>query len=102
MRCLLLGIFAGSIVCATGLGIAAEPEVPAQNTPASDQAAGQPAEQPISSADLAFFEEHVRPLLVRRCYECHSSDAEELKGGLALDTRTGWEIGGDSGAALTP
>lgn len=91
MRCLLLGLIAGTILCATGLAGAAEP----------DQASN-PAEPPVPAADLAFFEEHVRPLLVKRCYECHSAEAEELKGGLALDTRAGWEIGGDSGTALTP
>ena len=41
-----------------------------------------------------FFESKIRPLLVDRCYECHSG--EKTKGGLALDTREGWQKGGDS------
>ena len=39
---------------------------------------------------------------MKHCYSCHSAEAEELKGGLALDTRAGWQIGGDSGTAIRP
>src|SRR6185369_16800964 len=46
---------------------------------------------------LAFFEQKVRPVLVDHCYECHSSTAKKVKGGLLLDTKAGWEQGGDSG-----
>jgi hypothetical protein len=52
--------------------------------------------------DLAFFERSVRPLLVERCYECHSGSKKRPKGGLRLDTRAGWTEGGDSGPALVP
>ena len=62
---------------------------------------GSAAAQP-EQAQHDFFEKQVRPLLVKHCYECHSSEAEELKGGLALDSRAGWERGGDSGAAIVP
>lgn len=51
---------------------------------------------------FAFFESEVRPLLVKHCYECHSEAAEKRKGGLWLDRREGWELGGDSGPALIP
>ena len=51
--------------------------------------------------DTAFFESKVRPLLIQRCYECHSQD-RKLKGGLALDSKSGWQTGGDHGAAITP
>lgn len=54
----------------------------------------------IAPQDLAFFESKIRPLLVEHCYDCHSG--EKTKGGLALDTRAGWQKGGDSGAALVP
>ncbi len=50
--------------------------------------------------DHAFFESMVRPLLVKHCYECHSG--EKTKGGLALDTKQGWQKGGDSGPVITP
>src|SRR5271156_4626465 len=49
-----------------------------------------------------FFEKRIRPLLVERCYECHSAKAKKLKGGLRLDTREGLSAGGDSGAAIFP
>ena len=49
----------------------------------------------------AFFRERVEPLLKQRCYECHSH-AGKIKGGLVLDSRSGWQAGGDSGSALVP
>jgi hypothetical protein len=47
-----------------------------------------------------FFEKQVRPILVERCYECHSAETK-TKGGLLLDTREGTLKGGDSGAVLS-
>jgi len=49
----------------------------------------------------AFFEAKVLPLLRQRCYECHSHESK-IKGGLALDSKYGWQTGGDHGAAITP
>lgn len=49
---------------------------------------------------LAFFENKIRPILVEHCYECHSGDQDEAMGGLLLDSRAGWQKGGDSGAAI--
>ena len=46
----------------------------------------------------AFFENHIRPILVTECVECHG--AEKQKGGLRLDSRVGGEKGGDSGAVV--
>ena len=51
---------------------------------------------------VAFFEKKIRPVLVDQCYECHSADAEKIKGGLTLDTRDGIRKGGDSGPAVVP
>ncbi len=51
---------------------------------------------------LDFFESRVRPVLVDRCYSCHSRKAEKLKGGLLLDTREGVLKGGISGPAIVP
>jgi Protein of unknown function (DUF1549)/Protein of unknown function (DUF1553)/Planctomycete cytochrome C len=51
---------------------------------------------------LAFFESKIRPVLVERCYECHSAKAAKIKGGLMLDSRAGVMKGGDSGPAITP
>ncbi|MEM7147684.1 MAG: DUF1553 domain-containing protein [Verrucomicrobiota bacterium] len=50
----------------------------------------------------AFFEKHIRPALITHCYECHSVEADKQKGGLLLDTKAGWQIGGDTGPAIVP
>ena len=47
-----------------------------------------------------FFEDRIRPLLVKHCYECHGADVAEGK--LRLDTKTGWERGGERGPAIVP
>jgi len=58
---------------------------------------------PIPPEQVQFFEQKIRPLLSEHCYECHSAQAKKVKGGLLLDTRKGWESGGDSGQpAITP
>jgi uncharacterized protein DUF1553/uncharacterized protein DUF1549/cytochrome c len=60
----------------------------------------QDAAPPPPAEQIEFFEKHVRPVLVERCYKCHSAKAEKLKGGLLLDTRPALFKGGDSGPAL--
>jgi len=52
-------------------------------------------------ADLEFFERKIRPILIERCYECHSED-KKVKAGLRLDVTEGWLEGGDSGPAVVP
>ena len=49
---------------------------------------------------IEFFEKHIRPVLVESCYECHSDQAGESKGGLKLDARPAIEAGGQSGTVL--
>ncbi len=51
---------------------------------------------------IAFFEQKIRPVLVKECYSCHSSEAKRIKGGLRLDSRAGLLKGGDSGPAVVP
>ena len=51
---------------------------------------------------LDFFEKKIRPVLVERCYECHSATAGKRKGGLTLDTREGLLRGGDAGPVIVP
>jgi Protein of unknown function (DUF1553)/Protein of unknown function (DUF1549)/Planctomycete cytochrome C len=53
----------------------------------------------FTSEQIEFFEAKVRPVLVQHCYDCHSTDAKKLKGGLYVDSRDGLMKGGDSGAA---
>ncbi|MFO0898093.1 MAG: PSD1 and planctomycete cytochrome C domain-containing protein [Pirellulales bacterium] len=49
-----------------------------------------------------FFEQKIRPVLVERCYACHSAEADEPSGGLRLDSREAARAGGDSGPAVAP
>ncbi len=60
-----------------------------------------PANQPDPQS-VAFFEQRIRPLLIKHCYECHSADADSVEGDLWLDSRAGVLNGGDSGPAVVP
>ena len=42
-----------------------------------------------NTAEHEFFENRIRPILVRHCYECHAGSLKEPKGGLQLDWRDG-------------
>ncbi|MBL8816577.1 MAG: PSD1 domain-containing protein [Planctomyces sp.] len=54
----------------------------------------------LQEDDESYFRERVEPVLRRRCFACHSHTAEQMEGGLALDWKSGWEIGGTRGAAI--
>ncbi|MFM8986407.1 MAG: PSD1 and planctomycete cytochrome C domain-containing protein [Planctomycetia bacterium] len=62
-------------------------------------ASGSDAET-ISAGHLEFFEKLVRPLRVKRCFECHGGTQAE--GGLSLASSAGWKTGGDSGPTIVP
>lgn len=55
---------------------------------------------PADDTRTAFFEKTVRPILINRCYECHSTEKGKSKGGLTLDSRDAVLKGGDNGPAL--
>jgi acetyl esterase/lipase len=74
---------------------------PRPSAPPTAAAPPKPAAPP-SAAQLAHFEKKIRPVLVAKCYECHSAASKKIKGGLALDTREGLRKGGDSGPAVVP
>ena len=74
-----------------GLAQATEPGTPAD------------ADDPSRDASAAeAFNAEILPILKEHCYKCHSHDASQAKGGLMLDSRTGWAEGGDSGPAIVP
>jgi len=52
-------------------------------------------------AQIEFFEAKIRPILAQECYECHSTGTKK-KGGLVLDSRPGWQAGGESGDVIKP
>ncbi len=61
------------------------------------------AARPLTPEQTEFFEKKIRPVLVKHCYQCHSQEAQvanQLKGGLLVDSREGLLIGGDSGPAV--
>src|SRR5687767_5732246 len=51
---------------------------------------------------IEFFEKKIRPVLVERCYECHSGKSKQLEGSLSLESRDGMLKGGDQGKAVVP
>jgi len=55
----------------------------------------------FDASSLEFFEKEVRPILVARCFECHSNGKGSIKGGLALDSRDALLKGGDTGPGVT-
>ena len=63
--------------------------------------ATQPAEK-LTKEQTDFFESKVRPILVAHCYKCHSVEEKKSKGGLVLDTRQGWQKGGENGPVIVP
>jgi hypothetical protein len=58
------------------------------------------ANPPPEQVDL--FEKHIRPILVKHCYKCHSADAKKIRSGLLLDSRDGIRKGGERGPAVVP
>ena len=56
----------------------------------------------LMPAQVDFFESKIRPILADRCYKCHSTLAEKIKGGLLLDSREALLKGGDTGKAIVP
>src|SRR5688500_13630557 len=66
------------------------------------------APAPAANSDPAgveYFEKHIRPVLVEKCYKCHSDEArqnKQLKGDLLLDTREATLKGGENGAVIVP
>jgi hypothetical protein len=56
----------------------------------------------LTAAERDFFEKKIRPVLVERCYECHSTKADTAEGKLLLDSREALLQGGETGPAVTP
>ena len=77
MKTTLIPVFAGLLICGGGTAGFAE-----------------------ENAKREFFESRIRPVLVKQCYGCHSAESGKSKGGLRLDSKTGWQVGGDSGPAI--
>ena len=60
------------------------------------------SEDPSASYDPdRFFRTQIQPILETRCYKCHSEE-HGAEGGLTLDSRKGWQTGGEMGPAVSP
>ncbi|MFQ5730525.1 MAG: PSD1 and planctomycete cytochrome C domain-containing protein [Planctomycetaceae bacterium] len=60
------------------------------------------ADTSAATRGVAFFEQKIRPVLVKHCYQCHSRKSKSVKGKLLLDTREGIRKGGETGPAVVP
>ncbi len=58
------------------------------------------AAEPTKAEQEAFFEKHVRPVLVEKCQSCHGKEKQWAE--LRLDSRKGMLKGGDTGSAIVP
>lgn len=58
------------------------------------------ADDDSQRAAMKFFENDVRPILVKRCFDCHGE--KKQKGGLRMDHIGYLKSGGDTGPALLP
>ncbi len=56
----------------------------------------------LTGAQRDFFENRIRPALVKHCYKCHSARSKDLGGKLYLDSKAGLRAGGHSGPAVVP
>lgn len=64
------------------------------------ESAAANAKEPASSEQERFFEQHVRPLLIKHCIECHGPQKQFAE--LRLDSRDSSLKGGESGPAIVP
>jgi hypothetical protein len=69
---------------------------------AEGPAAESEAPPATSAEDREFFEKSIRPLLVAKCYGCHSAEAKIVHGELHLDSQQGVAQGGSSGELIAP
>jgi len=56
----------------------------------------------LTKEQTDFFEGKIRSILADNCYKCHSVERGKSKGDLVLDTKPGWEKGGEGGPAIVP
>ena len=65
-----------------------------------EPASARAVDDPNVASGIEFFEAKIRPVLVERCYKCHSIGTKVAKGGLRLDGSASIRQGGDAGSML--
>ncbi len=91
----VVGFWISKVGAALGLLLLSPP------LPAAEEISAN-SEPQLRAEDVAFFESKVRPLLVTHCLECHSQGESPAEGGLRLDSRAGWQAGGELGSPIVP
>ncbi len=86
-----------SLRCAVGLSLVL---IPFATNAFAEPPTADPAARKWSSEEIDFFEQRIRPVLVERCYSCHSAKAKIIQANLRLDTAAGVRAGGDSGPVI--
>src|SRR5258706_16354275 len=84
----------GLLAASAGLPAICGAAAPTPPTPAT----AVPASPAPSPEGIEFFENKIRPVLVDKCYKCHSETSQKLKGDLKLDSAAGMLRGGESGS----
>lgn len=79
-----------------------EPEPPLTTNKSKSASNDGETEARFTAGQIAYFEKHIRPVLVARCYECHSNESGVASGGLRVDTRADLLKGGITGPAVVP
>ncbi len=74
------------------------------SSPASPSASAADKADEIRKSDpgIDFFESRIRPVLVKHCYDCHSTESGTAEGGLRVDDRLAIRAGGGRGPAIVP
>lgn len=54
----------------------------------------------VTAEEADFFHQRIEPVLAANCYSCHSSVAQDVRGGLKMDQRDDLRRGGSSGEVL--
>src|SRR5215204_1263600 len=88
----LAGVLTASVI--TGAAPAAAPQAAPAPVPAPS-----PTPQ-LTKQQSDFFESKIRPIFASACYKCHSVEEKKAKGKLVLDSREGWQKGGENGPPI--
>ncbi|MGY8769580.1 MAG: PSD1 and planctomycete cytochrome C domain-containing protein [Pirellulales bacterium] len=82
------------------LGLICAPGIAAPKADVSQKTVNTSADKKVDAKQREFFENKIRPTLIKHCYSCHSANAKELGGKLKMDSKDAMLQGGESGPTL--